>query len=711
MIAKMDEDKKETPVVNEKRKSVSKPVSPGKSPVDEKADSGSTVNDSLLNSQGEKNVTSPIKDIKNMLTLTRDTFGNLRRSKRLSLRRRNSKSNEEDRHLKAPSMEECVEEAEAEPVKQEPLSVMEINELIQQRQLLKAFQSIKYLEDEIVTEMDGKDSDDKPTEFSRKVKDVDLLYNSIANEIKSIVKNTLDHPSIEEKLLTLLVELIAEEEKAHGRAEGTESPEPHFLGMPRKWREVWKDSVKESAEGRVLQVPMTPEKDKDSWLAVHLGFLRKNVREDLLKIKHSVQKCYPEDYKVCDTYVECFHNAISSHLQGLLQRHLEFNELYALLDWVANMYRSEALLGCPCLQPEVKTENLPLLLPPATWEKLKNDYTDSLKEKIKCYFDNILKLEITEKWEKELQPEVVQNQYNSSLYFDIQTIIAEHMKTSGKISTRLGTAVLEICLVDLKEYIPRFVKVFLEWDKEKDFSLFLPYLAAYINSFHDLITGLQTNFAADTKELEKILADVTMNFRKCFLNKLEVKTQPLFKKILSKTWVSSDEILNSILSTTVQYSQDLNYLRQPTNKDFLRDVHRYLVREYIAQALKPRKKIKRSQRQKVSKKMKEEATVITETLSDLGSDSDELSLAISVIADIISEKKKEKIQAHLQSMRQRHRDLRNEHIVAILALRGFWRKTRENIIQHLGNLKEDAEIKTGEALFAEIETPTIVSCL
>lgn len=122
MIAKMDEDKKETPVVNEKRKSVSKPVSPGKSPVDEKADSGSTVNDSLLNSQGEKNVTSPIKDIKNMLTLTRDTFGNLRRSKRLSLRRRNSKSNEEDRHLKAPSMEECVEEAEAEPVKQEPLS-------------------------------------------------------------------------------------------------------------------------------------------------------------------------------------------------------------------------------------------------------------------------------------------------------------------------------------------------------------------------------------------------------------------------------------------------------------------------------------------------------------------------------------------------------------------------------------------------------------
>uniref|UniRef100_A0A7M4FBN9 Exocyst complex component 3 like 4 n=2 Tax=Crocodylus porosus TaxID=8502 RepID=A0A7M4FBN9_CROPO len=587
---------------------------------------------------------------------------------------------------------------------------MEINDLIQQRQLLKAFQSIKYLEDEIVTEMDGKDSDDKSTEFSRKVKDVDLLYNSIANKIKSIVKDTLDHPTIEEKLLTSLVELIADEEKAHARAEGTETPESTSLGMPRKWREVWKDSVKESAEERILQVPMTPEKDKDSWLAVHLGFLRKNVKEDLLKIKCSVQKCYPEDYKVCDMYVECFHNAISSHLQGLLQRHLEFNELYALLDWVANMYHSETLLGHPDLQPEVKTENLPLLLPPATWEKLKNDYTDSLKEKIKSYFDNMLKLEITEKWEKELQPELVQNQYNSSLYFDIQTIIAEHMKTSGKISTSLGNAVLEICLVDLKEYIPRFVRVFLEWDKEKSFSLFLVYLAAYINSFHDLITGLQTNFAADTKELEKVLADVTMNFRKRFLNKLEVKTQPLFKKILTKTWVSSNEILNSILSTTVQFSQDLIHLREPTNKDFLRDVHRYLVREYIAQAIKPRRKMKRSRRQDVSKKMKEEATVITETLSELGSDSDEISLAISVIADIISERKKEKIQAHLELMRQRHRDLRNEHIIAILSLRGFGKKTRESIIRHLGNLKEDAEIETDEALFAEIEPPAIVSC-
>ncbi|XP_019374069.1 PREDICTED: exocyst complex component 3-like protein 4 [Gavialis gangeticus] len=704
----MDEDKKETPVANEKRKSISKPVSPLKGPVDEKADSSSTVND--LNSQGEKNVTSPIKDFKNVFTLTRDTFGSLRKSKHFLLKRKNPKRNEEDYHLEAPCMEECVEETEAEHVKKEPLSVMEINELIQEKQLLKAFQSIKYLEDEIVTEMDGKDSDDKSTEFSRKVKDVDLLYNSIANKIKSIVKDTLDHPSIEEKLLTSLVELISDEEKAHARAEGTESPESPSLGMPRKWREVWKDSVKESAEGRILQVPMTPEKDKDSWLAVHLGFLRKNVKEDLLKIKCSVQKCYPEDYKVCDTYVECFHNAISSHLQGLLQRHLEFNELYALLDWVANMYRSETLLGHPDLQPEVKTENLPLLLPPATWEKLKNDYTDSLKEKIKSYFDNMLKLEITEQWEKELQPELVQSQYNSSLYFDIQTIIAEHMKTSGKISTSLGTAVLEICLLDLKEYIPRFVKVFLEWDKEKDFSLFLPYLAAYINSFHDLITGLQTNFAADTKELEKVLADVTMNFRKRFLNKLEVKTQPLFKKILTKTWVSSNEILNSILSTAVQFSQDLIYLREPTKKDFLRDIHRCLVREYIAQAIKPRKKMKRSRREDVSKKMKEEATVITETLSELGSDSDEISLAISVIADIISERKKEKIQAHLESMRQRHRDLRNEHIIAILTLRGFGKKTRESIIRHLGNLKEDTEIETNEALFAEIETPAIVSC-
>lgn len=215
---------------------------------------------------------------------------------------------------------------------------MEINELIQKKQLLETFASIRCLENEIITEKEAKKYEDNPTEYARKAKDVDLLCNSVANSIKSIVEETLDQSDIDERLLTSMVTLISKEEEAHADVQIPGSSESDGVGRPRKWRDVWKEAVRGSAEKRVCNVPISLKEDNDSWLAIHLGFLRKYVSEDLLKIKQSVQKCYPDDYKVCGRYVESFHSAISSHLQRLLQRPLEFSELYALLDWVVNTY-------------------------------------------------------------------------------------------------------------------------------------------------------------------------------------------------------------------------------------------------------------------------------------------------------------------------------------------------------------------------------------
>uniref|UniRef100_A0A8C3JH72 Exocyst complex component 3-like protein 4 n=1 Tax=Calidris pygmaea TaxID=425635 RepID=A0A8C3JH72_9CHAR len=334
------------------------------------------------------------------------------KGKRRSLRF--TKSCEENKTTICNGVEETIaEKIEAEPIQAKPLSVMEINELIQKRQLLEAFASVKYLEDETIAERDAEKYKDNPQEFVRKSKDVDLLYNSITNAIQSIVMRTLEHPTVEDTMLTSMVTLIAREEAAHPNTGNAACPGMDLLGTPRKWREEWKEAVNESARKRVQSIPMASKEEESSWLDLHLGFLQKHLSEDLLKIKLSVKKCYPEEYQVCDIYVEAFHNAIASHLQDLSHRPLEFNELYSLLDWVANTYHSELFLGHPDLKPEVKTENLSLLLTPADWDKLKSDYITSAK------------------------------------------IIAEHMKISGAISKSLGTQTLELCLAELNEFLPR----------------------------------------------------------------------------------------------------------------------------------------------------------------------------------------------------------------------------------------------------------------
>ncbi|NXA39416.1 EX3L4 protein, partial [Eudromia elegans] len=533
-----------------------------------------------------------------------------------------------------------------------------INELIQKRQLLEAFASIKYLEDELIAERDADKYKDNPQEFARKSKDVDLLYSSITNSIQSIVAETLEHPTVEETLLASLVTLIANEEAAHPGTSDTADPGSDLLGTPRRWREEWREAINESARRRVLSIHMASKEEDTYWLDHHLGVLTEHLSEDLLKVKFAVKKCFPEDYRVCEIYVNAFHNAVASHLQNLSQKSLELNELYVLLNWVANTYLSEVLLGHPALKPEVKTENLSLLLTPDDWEKLKNNYIDSLKAKMKSYFGNILELEITEKWEMEVQPEVEVNLYSSSLSFDIQTIFAEHIKASQEISRGLEMKTLELCLAELHEFIPRFGEEFLKWNASRDSPIFAPYFAAYINSFHDLVSGLQRGFEVNTEELQNVMASLTKNFKTCFFVKLKTKTQPLFKKILTKDWILAAEKPNSLASAVSQFSEHLQHMKKPLGQELLCDVHKYVVREYITQVIKTRRRMKGERRQQVSKRMNQEAKVLNNMLLDQGSTSDWLLPAIHHIANIVGEKKKDKIQEHIMELCQDYPDIR-----------------------------------------------------
>ncbi|NXO37469.1 EX3L4 protein, partial [Locustella ochotensis] len=531
-----------------------------------------------------------------------------------------------------------------------------INELIQKRQLLEAFASIKLMEDETISERDSEKYRDNPQELVRKSKDVDLLYNSITNAIQSIVEDTLEDPTLQYTMLTSLVTLIAREEAAHPNTDNAARPGSDLLGRPRKWREQWREAINESARKRVLKAPMASREEATSWLDLHLHFLQKHLREDLLKIKSSVKKCYPEEYQVCDTYLEAFHNAIASHLQELSQGPLDFHELHTLLDWVANTYHSEHFLGHPELKPEVKTENLSLLLTPADWDKLENDYVASAKGKIKSYFGNILRLEVKEKWEKEVHSE--EDLYHSSLSFDIQTIFGQHVKLSRDISRSLETKMLELCMAELLEFIPRFEQEFVEWSTAQDSPIFVPYLVAYINNFHDLVSELETAFQVNTEQLQKILAALTRNFTNIFLTKLRIKAQPLLKKILTKNWILATERPDSLASAVSQFSEHLQHMREPLGQDLLHEVHKYVVKEYVTQVIKPRWKMNRETRQQVSRKMSMEAAAIHNILIDQGSDADWLLPAIDHIASIIGEKKKDKIKAYVKELCQDYPDIR-----------------------------------------------------
>ncbi|XP_030130907.4 exocyst complex component 3-like protein 4 isoform X1 [Taeniopygia guttata] len=694
------------------RSVTSEPASPLNSPGEEKMEITSELSSSDVQSRDsgffERGIKTMLSIRKSKLNLKKqrgkEETGTWNAKRLLQTLR----SYEENKPTICNSVEKACEICE--PIEAKPLSVMEINELIQKRQLLEAFASIKLMEDETISERDSEKYSDNPQELVRKSKDVDLLYSSITNAIKSIVEGTLEDPTLQHTMLTSMVTLIALEEAAHSSTDNAARPGSDLLGRPRKWREQWREAVNESARKRVLKAPMASREETTSWLDLHLHFLQEHLREDLLKIKSSVKKCYPEEYQVCDTYVEAFHNAIASHLQELSQGPLDFHELYTLLDWVANTYQSEHFLGHPQLKPEVKTENLSLLLTPADWDKLKNDYITSAKGKIKSYFGNILRLEVTEKWEKEVHLEEKENLYHASLSFDIQTIIGQHVKLSGAISRSLETKMLELCMAELLEFIPRFEQEFMAWSTAQDSPIFVPYLVAYINNFHDLVSGLETVFKVNTEELQKILAALTRNFTNIFLTKLKTKTQPLLKKILTKNWILAVERPDSLASAVSQFSEHLQHMREPLGQELLHEVHKYVVKEYVTQIIKPRWKMNRETRQQVSRKMSLEAAIIHSALIDQGSHADWLLPIIDHIANIIGEKKKDKIKAYVKELCLDYPDIRKEHVLAILALRGLGRARRAAIFRQVRHAQESSDGGKGSTLFTEIDVPVICSC-
>ncbi|KAJ6661885.1 hypothetical protein lerEdw1_013056 [Lerista edwardsae] len=549
-------------------------------------------------------------------------------------------------------------------VKKEPLSVMQINELIEKRQLLEAFEHTKDLEMELLAERDSKTLEENPQDYTMRAKDVDLLYAFIFKKIQDTVEETLGLPKVDAKALTSLVTLIEQEEKAHAEAVkiGVSLEPISRLGLARNWRELWKETVEESVKRRVLKVPVPLKEGNPAWLSIHLGYLKTVIREDLLTVKLWVQKCYPSEYSAFETYMKAFHRALSWHLQDILKDdRLEYQEHHAVLNWVTNVYRSNDLLGHPDLKPEIKMEDLPDLLTPEVLEKLKNDYVHSVKLQIKKCLDNILTLETKEKWNSVEQPEALPIQCCSSLSLDIQTIIGEYTKVSGDICKSLEMEVRRISLQEVMTFIPRFGNAFLECNKVKDHPQFVPLIVAYFNNFHDLKMGLQTNFNPDCKDL-KILTGLMLRYKECFFYKLRLETQPLFKNILRRAWISSSELpdpfIKKILLVIEDFSKHLIHLKEPFHKqDFLNETHKFVVKAYITQILKPRSRMKKRKRREASKIMEKEAATIEQTMAELGSSSGWLSPAIPYIAKIIGEKEKHVIKGYIKDLCQDYPDI------------------------------------------------------
>uniref|UniRef100_A0A2K6FN26 Exocyst complex component 3-like protein 4 n=1 Tax=Propithecus coquereli TaxID=379532 RepID=A0A2K6FN26_PROCO len=577
-----------------------------------------------------------------------------------------------------------------------------VADLITERQLLAAFEQLRHLETRLVAEKASHTFEQDPTAFARRAMDVCLHYDGLAAEIGAIVCETLGPDGVDAAVLTELARVVRAEEEAHPAppAEGD------FLRTPRRWRQHWEEAVQRSAQERVRRAAAggtSGAVEGAPGLAQLLAQLGGLVRHDLQKVLLEVQPAYAAaGFPAWEAYLGAFGCAVAQRVQELAQAARGYEQLHLLLDWAANVYGSPDFLAAPDLA--LPTKRLPPLLAPDVWARLEGDYTSLLETKITGCFEGILQLEQS-RWAAAEAPDVLQGLYRAPLSTDVHMLVAEHVKAGGAISAELEATTLRICARALGLFVPRFEKAFLESGAASE-----PHLGAYIN------TSLLARFPGTLEELEKPLVAATCSFQKHLLQGLQRDIQPLFRVVCTKGWLAQDT-LRPLMDKVVAFAHHLEHVAQPWAQETLQEVHRYVVREYLAQALRPRERFRGVERVNGSQKMSLDAQAIGDTFQGLGSEATWLDQAISCVAEILGETYKDDIRRHLETLIQSYPDIRRDHILAILALRRLGRRRNHSLLQHAQDLlraaaKAASSGATGDrVLFEEIEVPTSVDVL
>ncbi|XP_078031524.1 exocyst complex component 3-like protein 4 isoform X2 [Epinephelus lanceolatus] len=547
-----------------------------------------------------------------------------------------------------------------------PLSVMQINKLIEMEVLEEAHLNLLALRHEF-QQQQARCGEDSPMELAKKEKDLNLLYSELRNKINAIVRDSNSLPSRNKGLLVPVARIIQEEES---RVE-----EPG--GLQGGWMETWREAVGEGVKVKVESIHLECKDQNASWLAVHLGLLGKAIVEDLEKVKRELRWSYPPSFSVFSTYVRSYHKVVGQHLKKLEPQVTELKDLHILLDWIINRYRSERIMGSVSLQPDMKDESVALQLEDDLLKQLKDKYCCRVKEDMRSSLDRLIQLENEEFWAHSRIPEKDDDGFfNSQVHMDVWTKVKGNIVNTRLIDAQLEQEVISCCLIELKEFPKRFETEFRHLcSAVRPQPLWTQYHITYINSF----TALQEHM--------DVYKDTSPQEVRAFRKEAECL------------------IIRLIQELEEQFKEEV--------KGFADRMHHHVVREYIGQLMKSNYSCKNRKHEKAASKMRVQCGQLRDLFDDMKSSCEWLHAVGDDLSGLIGQKNKADIKNYLQPLVEHYPDFSRKHLVAVLYFRGLVRgREHQLILQRLTELKK--KLGSGDrnqVLFGDMQVTINTDCL
>ncbi|XP_006808663.1 tumor necrosis factor alpha-induced protein 2-like [Neolamprologus brichardi] len=649
--------------------------------------------------------------------------------------------------------EEEMEEAEDPVVKtREPLSVLEILQLVNHRDLLLADTHIQELEREcellsllpnttpptltptlcpstppsmlsLSSSFDESLSSNATLDSSRrKAKDVELLYEALQKEMWDVVRESLRQPSAGPNL-GLVVLVIQQEEHADAAWALREETKPEQevpriqpSQRPRRLKMKWRQAVAEAADWSLPHQVDT----QAGQLASYLERLKCRMVDDLDAARRNAISIYPEEFAAFQVYVESYHRAVAKRLHTITSGPLQITDVYSLLDWFYNIYNRD-VLGTIGTTTPINYSTLDGILPQETVDRLEQDCISVVRDKVTTELIHVLDEE-ERRWAQTLHIE----EYQSHLACSVIQRVKVDLDRSTSVNQFLGARVARCSLIGLADFIYSFQrKVEMFHDSQAEFGDrgdgYVSRTIALVNCCPPLRSFVDRCRQCDPQGSEESAQKANSSLDRIINQSVRVLTdrlfdhiRPFFDKLMKRKWLNNTEAFEAIEASIKQHFKKFRRMDSPPYQTLVGEVHRRVLVEYVRAIMRGRLMCTSSKmRKRMAFRLQDEAKQLKGLFKDLESSSSWLDSIICHLADIILLEDTPSIQMEVAVLVKEFPDIRKKHVSTLLNVRGMMRQAER---QEILNVVKDFECSSAlmcrdHALFSDIPITSEVHCI
>ncbi|XP_068034140.1 tumor necrosis factor alpha-induced protein 2-like [Anomalospiza imberbis] len=610
----------------------------------------------------------------------------------------------------------------------EPLSVLEILELIQRRDLVAADAQIIALEAECAlspsrppspcplpacpsagTPPPSPPSPPGPA-GGRRARDVALLYRALLAQLWAVVGEAVAAGRAVAPLRAV-VAVLEQEEAADAR-----SPPGTHPGRPRGLRRRWHEAVARAASERLAQVAPA------GGLGARLAALAARVVGDLGVVRSHVAPAYPPEYGALAVYARGYHRALAQQLRALAQRPLAVPDLYLLLDWHSNAYPRE-VLGHPEVGALLRAQELGPLLPPETQRDLETSCIAAVKAKVEVAVAQELQLS------EDTWPEDVTSQdMEEGLATRVTGLLRAHVDRAPQVTPEFGREMAHSLLGVLVAFLHSFqrkVERFLEApgelpppDGAPGRAIALANCCPPFRAFAERLAQFgHPESEEPRRQAHAALDRVTRACGHLLMRRLLEDLKPHFGKLMKRKWLTSSDAFDAIVMLITGFAQTLRPLHPEPHQVLVSELHRRVLIEYVRPLLQGRLVCASAKaRARVAARLGDEARQLRELFTRLDSASPWLDSVVPRLRELLVLEDTAALQMEVGALARDFPDVRRRHVAALLDARGLRaqgpRREILGVLQDLGGSEaEPGAPPRHRTFFSELPAPRPVRCL